>query len=141
MLIRFEIQMGGNGTVSSVQAQPNADPNAPVQKQTPAAYVAPQKGGDPPLSGLGTGMPGGQPGGGTGTVFVVGPIVVFGSTPGGAPGGDPPLSGLGTGKSGADAKAKKDEEKTTAKDEKDTQKQDEKNGAGNAAGRRAARER
>jgi hypothetical protein len=112
MLIRFEIQMGDNGTVSSVQAQPNENQNAPAQKILPPAYApaAAQQGGSPPVSGTGTGLPGVRSG--AGTIFVLGPIVILGSSPDSALGGDPPVSPLGTGKPGADSEIKKRQENT-----------------------------
>jgi hypothetical protein len=109
MLIEFRIQMDDNGGVNIVPAQANANPNLQGQQQLGVAYVAPgpaapnpavKKGGDAPISDLGTGVPAGAPlSSGSGMVFVLGPIVICGSGPGHTgPGGDAPISDLGTGK-------------------------------------------
>jgi hypothetical protein len=107
MLIEFRIQTDDNGGVNVVQAQANPNPSLPAQKHLAAAFVpnpanAAKTGGDAPVDGLGTGkppvIPSLLPSSGSGTMFVIGPIVICGSGPGHAgPGGDAPVDGLGTG--------------------------------------------
>lgn len=107
MMIEFKIQLDGNGGASIAQTpQITADQNAPAQQQVGPAYVASsaaaktqKTGGDQPVNGLATGSPSPSSSSGSGTVFVIGPIVVCGSAPGHTgPGGDQPVNGLATGK-------------------------------------------
>jgi hypothetical protein len=108
MLIEFKIQLDGNGGASVVPVQSNANPNSPRHQLAaafppapigPAADANVKKGGDPPVDGIGTGAPSSLSSSGSGTVFVIGPIVICGSGPGHTgPGGDAPVDGLGTGK-------------------------------------------
>jgi len=117
MLIEFKIQLDGSGTPTVTAAEAAADPGLPTQKQLGASYVKPssavqsasaqsRKGGGPPQGGIGGGPPQGGIGGGqpttaslNGPVFIVGPVVVFGSDTGqtGA-GGGPPQGGIGGGR-------------------------------------------
>ena len=108
MLIEFKIHLDGSGTPTVSQADAAADPSLPAQKQLGATFVKPSSavqkavqkpGGDQPLTDPGTGQPNRVASSGSGTVFVVGPIVIFGSGAGQiGPGGDQPLTDPGTGK-------------------------------------------
>jgi hypothetical protein len=113
MLIEFKIQLDGNGGATVIPASANAiNPALPREAVLGSAFgasgAAAAKGGEPPAppeGDPGTGKPtGGSPSSGSGTVFVIGPIVIFGSGTGGAPGGAPPGADPGTGK--PDAKPK-----------------------------------
>jgi len=126
MLIEFKIQLDNSGGATVIPASANAiNPALPSQKQLSAAYTpsatnpaaASKAGGDAPLSDTGTGLPSPAAGGdaplsdtgtgspsngvlssGSGTMFILGPIVICGSGPGHtSPGGDAPLSDTGTG--------------------------------------------
>ncbi len=95
MLIKFEIQVDGSSGATAVQAQ------APAAKELSAAFTKPGGGGPPgndPRTPPGSGPPGndprtppgsGPPPSGSGTVLVIGPIVICGSAAG--------PSGFGTG--------------------------------------------
>jgi hypothetical protein len=124
MLIEFKIQLDGSGGAAAVQADSTPDPSLPSQQQLGPAYVAPTlatkkltsatgAGGDAPVGDGGTGKPKATSAGtpsssglgwssGSGPIFVIGPIVVFGSGSGqtGA-GGDAPVGDGGTGKPGS----------------------------------------
>ena len=115
MLIEFRIQTDDNGGVNVVDAQANPNPNLPAQKHLGAVFgvnpAAPpgkaQPGGDAPVGDIGAGKPPVVPpssSSGSGTVFVIGPIVICGSGPGhtGA-GGDAPVGDIGAGKSNGGA--------------------------------------
>jgi hypothetical protein len=113
MLIEFKIQLDGGATPTVTQAEAVANPDLPTQKQLGAAYTKPasvlhsaaqtRPGGSAPIGDPGTGQPTAiASSSGSGTVFVVGPIVVFGS--GGertGPGGSAPIGDPGTGKPGS----------------------------------------
>jgi hypothetical protein len=133
VLIEFKNQLDGSAQATVASPQANAVQNSPEHKLLGPAYVAApaaakaRAGGDVPLIGPPggdgplIGPPGGNPpligppGGGapsgSGSVFVIGPIVVCGSGPvhTGA-GGDAPLIGPGTGppKSAAPESAQND---------------------------------
>jgi hypothetical protein len=109
MLIEFKIQLDGSGGATVVPSTANAvNPSLPRETvlgssfgaagATAASPVA-SKGGDAPIGGPGTGPPTGSvSSSGSGTVFVIGPIVICGSGPGHTgPGGDAPIGGPGTG--------------------------------------------
>jgi hypothetical protein len=121
MLIEFRIQLDGNGGATVVQAQASPNPNSPSQIQLPQAYVSPvqtaqnpapaqnpalaqnpkpRPGGAAPLDDPGTGLPTGtRLSSGSGPVFIIGPIVIFGSGPDQSdPGGAAPLDDPGTAK-------------------------------------------
>ena len=133
MLIEFKIQLDDSGGTAVTQASANANAALPAQKQLNAAYVpnsiaAGKPGGAAPLGDPGTGAPAaaggaaplGDPGTGrpsvghspgSGTVFVIGPIVIHGSGAqtglGGATalGGAAPLGDPGTGTPAGGAQA------------------------------------
>src|SRR5579859_1226116 len=101
MLIEFRIQLDDNDGVNVVQAQANPNPNLPAQKQLGAAFAHSaathvpnaQKGGDAPVSDLGAGkpapVPSCLPSSRSGTVLVIGPIIICASGHGHmGPGGD-----------------------------------------------------
>jgi hypothetical protein len=106
MLIEFKIQLDDSGGATVVPASANAVnlalPNETVLGSTYGATAASPvatKGGAAPIGGPGTGQPTGSvSSSGSGTVFVIGPIVICGSGPGHTgPGGAAPIGGPGTG--------------------------------------------
>jgi hypothetical protein len=107
MLIKFEIHSDGStgARVAQVPEDSDANPNLPNDQKVSAVYTARAGGSSAqPNSDPGTGAPGVHSSSGSGTVFVIGPIVVCGSGPGHTgPGGGPsqPNSDPGTGRSGA----------------------------------------
>jgi hypothetical protein len=119
MLIEFKIQVEDSGgatvvpttanTISSTspvtgELGPATDATTPSTTTANPTATNPTatkggKGGSAPIDGPGTGPPTGVA---SGPVFVIGPIVIFGSNPGQNPGGSAPIDGPGTGKPGHD---------------------------------------
>jgi hypothetical protein len=109
MLIEFKIQLDDSGGATVVPASANAvNPALPKETVLGSTYGAAgataaspvaTKGGSAPIGGPGTGPPTGAiSSSGSGTVFVIGPIVICGSGPGHTgPGGAAPIGGPGTG--------------------------------------------
>ena len=95
MLIKFEIQVDGSSGARAVQAQALADPNLPAAKELSSAFK-PGAGSGPPVNGPHTKGGGPPSASGSGTVLVIGPIVICGSGTGHAgfgAGGGPPVTG------------------------------------------------
>ncbi len=124
MLIEFKIQLDDSGGASVVQGDSTPDPSLPSQQQLGPAYLAPTvaakqpapatgAGGSAPVGDGGTGKPtatstvtppssGLGLSSGTAPIFVIGPIIIFGSGPGqSGAGGSAPVGDGGTGKPSA----------------------------------------
>ena len=101
MLIEFKIQLDGTGALQVTSPNNNntsqvaAVSKASAQHELNDVYTA--RAGAGPVDPISTGGPGPSPSG-SGTVFVLGPIVICGSGPGHTgPSGGGPVDGIDTG--------------------------------------------
>jgi hypothetical protein len=90
MLIEFKIHLDGSGGATVTQGSANAmSPGLPAHKQLAGAYVS------SPVANAQPAMPTSPAGSGSGTVIVIGPIIICGPGQAGpgqtGPGGDAPL--------------------------------------------------